>query len=836
MLQTALKGTLAHKARLALTSVAILLGVAFVSGTFVFTDTIQARFDSLFADVYAGVDASVRAEGPEFGGDVTTAPAALPQSLVSDVAAVDGVAAAEGYVQAFGQVIADGEPVGGQGPPTYVYSWIQDPQLNPFRIGAGDGRAPQADGEVVVDVATAQAASLALGDRIDLQFATGAESFELVGIASFGDANNLAGATISVITLDDAQRILDLPGQVTFIDVAGAEGTDLAALANRIATVLPAGAEVVTGDQLMAEAIDGFTEGLGFLSTALLAFAAVAVLVGAFIIYNTFRIIVAQRTRELALLRAVGASARQVVGVVLAEALAVALLASAAGVVAGVGFAQLLKAGMDAVGFGPPDGPLTIEPRTVVVGMLVGVVVTLLSALVPALHASRVPPVAAMQQTGVTHSEKPVRSWLRVAVLAAGLVVAMAGLAVEQGALIALGCVLTVVGVLALAPLLARPIAAVVGRPIPGAVGQLARENAGRDPRRTSATASALTVGIALVVFTAIFASSTKDSIAASVEDAFPADLMVSSSNFYLGVSPQAQAAVVATPEVEVTSPLRVGAVRVDGVETAMTSFESSTIDRVYDAGSTIPLSQAGDGLLVHQALVDDGRVAVGDVLTVESPTGASAELTVVGSYRDGTLDSYAVDQSVWTRLGGTDDAATVLVGLREGVDLETGKAAVESALSSFPSLTVATVSEQIASVVAQVDAFLVLFTALLGMALLIAVLGIANTLALSIVERTREIGLLRAVGMSRRQVRWMITSEAVVTALFGAVVGSVLGLGLGWVVVTALSADGLTAFSLPVAQIATWLVVSALAGVVAAGLPARKAARLDVLRAIAYE
>ena len=550
MLRTTLKGTLAHKSRLVLTFVSIMLGVAFVSGTFVFTDTIQARFDALFADVYAGVDASVRAEQPEFGAEVTTAPAAIPSSLVDDVRAVDGVDLAEGYVQGFGQIIdANGEPVGGQGAPTYVYSWIDESALNPFRIAEGNGRAPTASGELVVDAATAKAASLSLGDTVDLQFASGTEAFTLVGIASFGDSDNLAGATISVVTLPDAQRALGVPNQVTFIDVAAAEGTEATTLVDRLAAIVPSGAEVVSGDTLMAEAIGGFTQGLSFVSIALLAFALVAVLVGSFIIYNTFRIIVVQRTRELALLRAVGASARQVVGVVLIEALAVALAASAVGVAAGLGFAQLLKVGMEAAGFGPPEGPLTVEPRTIVVGMLVGVVVTLLSALVPALRAARVAPVAAMQTSTSAHAEKPVRSWLRVTVVAVGVALTALGLVMEQGAGIAAGAAVTVAGVLLIAPVLARPVASIVGRPIPGAVGRLARDNAGRDPRRTAATASALTIGIALVVFTAIFAASAKDSIAATVEESFPADLIVYSSNPYMGISTEAQQAVATYAE-----------------------------------------------------------------------------------------------------------------------------------------------------------------------------------------------------------------------------------------------------------------------------------------------
>jgi putative ABC transport system permease protein len=837
MFRTALKGAMAHKARLVLTSVAILLGVAFVTGTFVFTDTIKARFDTLFTDVYAGVDASVRGEAPEFGSDVTTELPAIPDSLVDRIRSLDDVSAAQGYIQTFGQIIdAKGDPVGGNGPPTYVYTWVDKPKLNPFHINEGNGRAPKASGEVVVDIATTEAANLKIGDPVDIQFGSGVRTFTLVGLASFGDTDNLAGATISVITLGDAQRIVDMPGQVNFIDVIGADGVDQNSLVTTIDTVLPMGVEAVTGEQQTAEAISGFTDGLGFLSAALLAFAAVAVFVGAFIIHNTFRIIVAQRTRELALFRAVGASSRQIVAVVLTEALTVGTLASAAGVVAGVGVAQLIKAAMDAVGFGPPDGPLTVLPRTVVVAMAVGLTVTLVSALLPALRAGRVPPVAAMQATTVRQDEKQMRIRLRIAVLAIGVVAITAGLVSRHTVITGIGAVLAVAAVLLLAPTFTRPVAGTVGRAMPGIAGKLARDNTARDPRRTSATASALTVGIALVVFTAIFASSAKDSISMSLDQAFPADLAVQSTNLYMAVSSDAVDRIAGTDGVEIVSPVRMGAARIGGTEATITAVDPSTIDRVYNADATIDPADLGDGLLVESRLMEERGLVVGDSVQVEFPSGRSADLHIEGTHGDSTLGSYVISEATWDRLEGGTNAAMVLVKLDGGVTLDGGKTAVEKALTGFPSLSVNTTSDQIASAEAQVDSFLVLFTALLGLALLIAVLGIANTLALSIVERTREIGLLRAVGMSRRQVRWMIRDESIVTSLFGALVGSALGLALGWIIVTTFSDQGLSAFSVPVGQVGMWLALSSLAGVAAAALPARKASRLDVLHAIAYE
>ena len=837
MMLTAVKGAFARKGRLALTFVSIMLGVAFVAGTFVFTDTIQARFDTLFTDVYAGVDATVRAPVPEFGGGETVEAATIGRSLVDTARSVDGVAAAEGYVRAFGQVIdTEGNPVGGMGAPTYVYSWITDPNLNPLRITDGNGRAPSASGEFVVDAATAESAGLELGDLVDIQFASGASTFTLVGIASFGDATNLAGATIATVGLEDAQRILGLDDQVTYIDVAGAEGVDQDTLVERLAATLPADVEVVSGSQQTAEAISGFTEGLAFVSIALLAFAAIAVFVGAFIIYNTFRIIVAQRTRELALMRALGASSRQVIAVVLGEAFVVALLASLAGIVAGVGVAQLLKAGMGAVGFGPPDGPLTLEPRTIVVSLAVGLLVTMASALMPAIRAARIAPVTAMAATAPSREERRVHILARAAVLVAGVVAVAAGLAADLPVVLGAGALSLVLGTLLLAPVLTRPTAMVIGRVFPGISGQLARENTVRDPRRTSATAAALTVGIAMVVFTAIFAASSKASITATLEDSFRSDVSVQSSNLYMPVSPAALQAVRGVTDVAVASPVAMGVARVNGIETTVTSVDASTIDRVYDAGVAGGLGTLTGGLAVDESLLEEWQLVVGDPVAVQTPSGESVNLPIAGTLSNTTLGSIVVDQSTWAGLGGGADATSVLIGLREGVDANSGRHAIEEALTAFPALTVTTTSDQIANAITQVDAVLVLFTGLLGLALLIAVLGIANTLALSIVERTREIGLLRAVGMSRAQVRWMITDESTLTALFGALVGGVLGLALGRVLVAAFADQGLSSFAVPVGQLAVWIALAAVAGVVAAALPARKAARLDVLRAIAYD
>ena len=406
MLRTALKGLTANRLRMALTGLSIVLGVAFVAGSFVFTDTINARFETLFIDAYAGVDVSVRPDRGSPEGH-----RGLDENLLAVVGQVPSVEAAAGSVSGFAQIIdADGVPIGGQGPPTLGFSWIDVPALNALTITEANGRAPSRAGEVAIDVATAEAQGLVVGDRIQIQTIGGTDTFTIVGLAKFGSEDNLAGATISAFEFEQAQRLFELEGKLSAIDLLAADGVEPEELVSELSAMLPASAEAVTGVQQTREQLDQVTEGLGFLGTALLAFAGVAVFVGAFVIQNTFRITVAQRVRELALLRAVGATGSQVTRLVLLEASVVSTFASVIGVAVGVGIAELIKIAMNAAGLGIPDGPLTVAPRTIVVSMVVGVVVTLFAAILPARRASRVPPVAAMSAAVARTSPKSLRN------------------------------------------------------------------------------------------------------------------------------------------------------------------------------------------------------------------------------------------------------------------------------------------------------------------------------------------------------------------------------------------------------------------------------------------
>ena len=836
MLRTALKSIAANRLRMSLTALSIVLGVAFVAGSFVFTDTINARFETLFTDVYAGVDATVRPDETSPGGT------SLDEGLLAKVLEVEGVEAAAGGVAGFAQMIdANGEPIGGQGPPTLGFSWTDEPALNSLTIADGNGRPPESPDDVVIDVATAERQGFTVGDRVDIQTIGGVDTFTIVGLANFGSEDNLAGATLSAFQIGRAQELFELEGELSAIDILASDGTDSDLLLANVAEVLPSGVEVVSGEQQTQEQLDAVTEGLGFLSTALLAFAGIAVFVGAFVIQNTFRITIAQRVRELALLRAVGATGSQVVRLVIVEAALVAVVASIVGVFAGIGVAELIKTAMNAAGLGIPDGPLTVEVRTVVVAMAVGVLVTLFSSLLPARRAASIPPVAAMSETSARTTPKSLRtrSITGLVVFAAGVLFMSVGLVIENGAslaLVAAGAIGLFMGSSILAPLIARPVARALSAPFRGVTSRLARENTIRQPRRTAATASALMVGVALVAFTSIFAASIKSSVNDTLEASFPADLAFASTNFTVGVSPVAVESLSAAEEFEVVSAINTDYFEIDDTELNIAAVDLETVDRVYALDASIDLSQLGDGLLVHESTLESKDWEVGDDVPASFPTGEERQLKIAGTFTEGTFAQYVISEDQYLDLYGDENITIAFARLAEGVSLEEGEEAASAALAEFPTVDINTKSDQIAEAEAQVDQLVTLFTGLLSLALVIALLGIANTLALSIVERTREIGLLRAVGMLRRQVRQMVRWEALITAVFGAVLGLTVGVGIGYGVVASLADDGLGSFSLPAGQLLFWLVIAAIAGLIASIGPARKAARLDVLAAISYE
>ena len=843
MIKLAVRGVLAHKVRLAMTTVAIVLGVAFVAGTYVFTDSVKQSFDTLFTDVSSGVDFYVRGVS-EFGSQ----PPRIPDTLASRVAAVPGVAVAAPSVEGIAQLIdKNGDPIGGSGPPTLGFSWSEaDEGISLTRLR--DGAWPVGPDMIAIDAVSADANDLHVGDSIEVIVPVGVERFTISGIATFGDAGNLMGATLAIFDLPTAQRVFQSEGEVSSISVVLSSGVAPAAVQTLVSGMLPDTAEILSAQDQTNEWIAQVDEGVGFINTILLVLAGVAVFVGAFLIQNTFRIIVAQRTRELALLRAVGATARQVTAIVVIEAIVVGLVASAIGVAAGILIAMALKAAFSAFGFGIPTSSLIVASRTIVVGFIVGVGVTLVAALVPARKAAMVPPVAALRDV-----ENPPRSLGRriasgAAVTGAGLVMLAVGLLANLGnavALVGFGALVTFVGVSLLAPLVAREFARFAGAPIArwrGVTGRLAQENAMRRPRRTASTASALMIGVALVTVIAVFSASTKSGVSAALRRTFANDFQVSISGFgdptASGLPPALTEQLRQLPELETVVRDRFGIVRFAGSDAD--SFLLG-VDGDYSQVANIntvagEVQQLGPGTaLIANADAERLGVEVGDVVTVQVPSGSSLYLRLVGIYDEPAIgvplliDLHTYEYYQTLRLD-----RFIYIDVKPGVDLAAARAAITAVTDRYPNAKVTDTNELIADYEKQISTVLNLVVVLLGFAVIIALLGIVNTLALSISERRHEIGLLRAVGMNRRQVRQMIRWEAVLIAVFGGVLGLVVGLVLGSAVVVAIG-QGLQ-LSFPVGQLVVYLVAAGVGGVLAAVIPARRGARLDSLDAIAYE
>ncbi len=839
------KGLLAHKLRLAATGLAVVLGVAFMSGTMVVTDTIGRTFDDLFATVYDNTDAHVRsAESVEVGFGMTDRER-IEAGVLDTVLAVEGVAHAEGLVEGYTQIVgADGEPVGdpGMGAPTFGINWPERGELNPFDLA--EGRAPERAGEVAIDRGSARRGDLAVGDTTTAVTQAGVVPVTIVGIVTFGGADSPGGASFTAFTHDEAQRLLAEPGRYSYIDVIAEPGVSEEELRRRLVAALPGDLEVLTGSEIIAEEQDVMREGMAFFNTFLLTFALIALFVGAFIIHNTFSIIVAQRTREMALLRAVGASRRQVLLSVLGEALAMALGASAVGVAAGVAVAAGLRALLAGFGIDLPEGGIVLSAGTVAAAMTAGVAVTMVSAVLPARRASRVPPIAAMREVAVdTSSRSRLRIVVGLLVLAAGVLLLAAGLAAPDAATVGGGAAVTFIGVAALGPVIAGPVSRVIGAPLPrlrGITGALARENALRNPKRTAATASALMIGVGLVSFITIFGESAKASIDRILRDAFVGDLVIDSGSFGFGGLPTELAPRVEAVEgVAAAVSLRGGPVELAGETTFLAAADPVRLEQVMDlevtAGDLSAL--ADDGIAVSRQVADGEGWAVGDVVPARFARTGSQELRVAAIYerREAAGDRF-ISLAAHERHFEDRFDMVVMVAFEPGADRDAVRRAVEAVAADYPTATVQDLGQYVEAQAAQLDAILGLVTVLLALAVLIALLGITNTLALSVFERTRELGLLRAVGMTREQLRALVRWESLLIALLGTAMGLAVGLFFGWGLVRSLAGEGFTELVVPAGSLLVIVVVAAVAGVLAAVPPARRAARLDVLRAVTVE
>ncbi len=842
MWRVTIKGLLAHKLRLALTALAIVLGVTFIAGTFVLTDTLHSTFDNLFGNIYQNVTFQVRgvAQLGTSGGTATRNP--VPESLLATVQKVPGVEAANGSVTGLAQFIApDGKAISTGGAPTLGVAFDSNQQTSALHIAQGS--PPTTSHDVLMDLGTAQKYGFKVGQKVRILLQGPTQTFTITGLTRFGTANNLAGATLAAFDVPTAQAVLGEVGKFDNINVVAAPGADKTVVQRDIARALPRGVEVVTGQTVVNEATNAISSALGFFNTALLVFGFIALFVGGFTILNTFSITVGQRTRELALLRIVGASRRQVFRSVLGEALIVGVLSSliglGLGVLAAVGLEKLLG------GFGVtlPSGPLVFETRTVVVCLIVGIGVTMVAAISPARRAVRIAPVAAVSEHQ-TEAEIPLRRrFIRGGIITlVGVALLAVGLTEPAIALVGLGAVLIFVGVAMLAPAVARPLSSVIGRPLArllGTSGRLGRENSMRSPRRTAQTSAALMVGLALVSAIAVFGASLSRSATSSVDNAVSANLIVSttsngggSGNFSKTVPQKAAGVPGVTASNTVYGDQFEFRNSLEGLLGLGTKNLSDTVILNMTEGSTRALS-AGD-LLVDTNTASADHLTVGESVPVKFALTGRTTLRIGGIYQPNALaGKYLVSDAVFLRHFQNPLPGALLLKTDGSPGVQQ---AVERALASYPNVQVQSRAQFEASQSAQVNQLLGLVYALLALAVLIALIGIVNTLMLSVFERTHEIGLLRAVGMKRRQIRAMIRSESVILAVFGAVIGIVVGTGLGIALVSALHSQGITDTVVPYSNLVIFLILAALLGLLAASWPARRAAKLDVLAAIAAD
>jgi putative ABC transport system permease protein len=840
MWKVTIKGLLAHKLRLALTGLAIVLGVTFIAGTFVLTDTLHNTFDTLFGNIYQNIDFQVRGVAQlGSGGTATRNP--IPENLLAKVEAVPGVEAAAGSVQGSAQYIAkDGKAISTGGAPTIGLSFDPNEKISVLRLVQGS--PPTTSQDVVMDYGTAQKYGFGVGDQVRILLPGPTRTFTITGIAKFGTANNLAGATLAAFDLPTAQRVLDSVGQFDSINVVTAPGADKGAVQRAIAAQLPRGVEVVTGQTVVNEATNAISSALSFFNVALLVFAFIALFVGAFTILNTFSIIVGQRTKELALLRIVGASRRQVFMSVLTEAGIVGLVSSLIGLGLGVLAALGLEALLSGFGVTLPSGPLVFEARTVIVCLLVGVLVTMVSAIGPARRAVRIAPVEAVSEQQVEH-DIPMRrrfTWGTVITLA-GIVALTAGLTAPAIQLVGIGAFLIFIGVARLAPAVARPMSSFIGRPLSrllGMSGRLGRENSMRSPRRTAQTASALMVGLALVSAIAVFGASLSRSATQSVDNAISADLIVStpnnssSGNFSTTVPPRA----ASVPGVTASSTVFFGQFEVRGDIQSLVGISTRNLAEtlILNMTSGSATSLTTGNLLIDTTTANSDHLVVGDTVPVKYALTGPTQMRIGGIFQANALiGKFLVSEAVFRHHFQNPLPGAVLLKTDGSAAVEQS---VQHALASYPNVQVQSKAQFEASQSAQVNQLLGLVYALLALAVIIALIGIVNTLMLSVFERTHEIGLLRAVGMRRRQIRAMIRSESMILAVFGAVIGIIVGTGLGIALVSSLHSQGITSTVIPWPSLVIFLLLAALLGLLAASWPARRAARLDVLAAIAAQ
>ncbi len=844
MLTSTLRGIIANKLRLALTTASISLGVAFLAGTLVLTDTMGVAFEQLFGKVSAGTDVVVRTEASftESSGASTSRPP-IDASVLAAVADVQGVRVAEGSTSGYALLTDnDGKAIVTQGgAPSVGYSMADDEALR-GDVRLLSGQAPSGSTEVAIDATSAEENGVELGSTIKVLFQGPTQEFTVVGTVGFGDEKDLGGTTSAYFDSATAQRVLGGPDTFQSIGVAADEGVSPSELVERLAAVLPAGAEAVTGVSVSQENAAAIDEELKIVGILFTIFAGIALFVGGFIIWNTFTMIITQRSREIALLRAIGATRRQVLRTLLFEALVIGLGASAIGVVLGLGVAEGLTALMEALGFGLPSTSLQLEPRTVAVSMLVGTLVTIVAALVPVRRATKVLPIEALRDaTPGAEKISRRRAGIGLALLGTGIGAVLAALYGDAPMpLFGVGLAATMVGTIVSLPLAVRPLTAFIAAPMRflGLPGELAKQNAMRNTRRTASTAAALMIGLTLVVSMSVFASSLKDSFSDVIGDNTNADLFVTRTSAQaLGYSPSVVTSVADVSGVDEITASGWGEARFDGSSSSYSAVEPTTAGDLMRLdlldGSLTDLD--ADGVLVSKSAATTNGWKVGDIVEANFAATGKHDLLVVGIHdsKGWIMDDFILSLEAQNDFAGPQLITSGLVSITDGADKSGVQDAIAAALADHPDAKVLDQEAYEAEASGFVDGLVQFVTVMLLLAVVIALLGIINTLALSVFERTRELGLLRAVGMTRRQIRAMVRWESVVISLIGALSGAALGIAVGLALSRAMRDEGITGISIPGPQIALYVALAALAGVLAAVGPARSAAKVDVLRAV---
>ena len=853
MTRVALRGLLGRKLRAALTAFAIVLGVAMVSGTFVLTDTIKSAFSTVFTTVYQNTDAVITGKSAissSNNGNSPTTPS-LPASLLTQVRALPSVALASGGISDSAQLVGrNGKVISSGGAPGLAFSYSPDGQhFNPLKLTSGS--FPSGPNEIAIDSSTASKHNYKVGDEIGVVARGPVERFKIVGTVEIAGVSSLGGATMAVFTLPKAQQLFNKVGEYDTISVAAKHGYTPQQVVNQIKPLLGPSAQVRTGQAQAAQATKDTSGFLNIFQDFLLAFGGIALFVGSFVIANTLSITIAQRTRELATLRTLGATRRQVLRSVLIEAFVIGTLASIIGLFLGLLLAKGLNSLLVSFGINLPQTSTVFKTRTIIVALAVGIVITMIAALRPALRATRVAPIAAAREGALL----PPSRWAKygthaaygtivsaVALMLIGLLVNSLSTGLRLLA-VGLGAVGLFLGVSMLAPKLVPPLVRVLGWPasrIGGSAGKLAQGNSARNPARTASTASALMIGLALVTLVGVLAAGLRTGFKTNVNKVFVADYAITATNNFSPISLASEQAARRVPGVTSVVGIRAGDGRAFGSTVNVTGVppnasEAIKVDWTHGSPQT-PAQLGSDGAFVDKSYANAQHLHVGSPLSVETPTGRFLHLTLVGvSNPPSGASPYgdvSISQALFDSVYQNPQNLYSFVNVQGGVT-PANTNTLNAALAGFPDAKVQTKSQFIDNQLSGLTTLLNLLYVLLSLSIVVSLFGIVNTLVLTVFERTRELGMLRAVGMSRRQVRRMIRHESVITALLGAAFGIPLGILLAALIGATINFG---TFTVPIGTLVVFVIAAIIAGLIAAIWPARRAGRLNVLQALQYE